>query len=363
MQRYKNYTLRTVGNGLSLVAGTLLLAACSDPSFGIMGEITGASDKSIILEKADFSGRWIELDSTRTDKDGSFAISYAAPESPEIYRLKIGDNYIYVPIDSIDVVAVKADYASVATSYTLSGTPGAEKMTMFENELRGNAQRNDSIFKRKVYGEIIKDGKGDIMSYYVLTRKVNGKLLYDPENPADEPYISAVATAYKQFRPNDPHSAMLEKIALQARKTKNAAKGHKNVMQAAETAIIDIELPDNKGNAQKLSSYTSNGRPTLVIFSMLTDKDSPEITRRIAQLYNQYKDRYNFYEVCLDTDITSWHEASKSLPWTLVIDKDGASSRTAMTYNVSSLPTFFIYNANGELTTRANGLDELKRIM
>jgi len=111
---------------------------------------------------------------------------------------------------------------------------------------------------------------------------------------------------------------MLEKIALQARKTKNAAKGHKNVMQAAETAIIDIELPDNRGNLQKLSSYTSNGRPTLVIFSMLTDKDSPEVTRHISQLYSQYKDRYNFYQVCLDADITSWHEASKALPWTLV---------------------------------------------
>jgi hypothetical protein len=341
-----------------IIAG---MASCSDPSFKIKGEISGADDKSVILEKADFGGRWIEVDSTRTDADGTFCIVYPAPESPEIYRLNMEGSYIYVPIDSIDVVTVKADISSVGGTYTLSGTPGAEKMTIFENELRGRSLAQcDSIFKRKIYGEIIRGGKGDIMSYYVLTRVVDNQPLYNPENPADEPYFAAVATAYKQYHPTDPRTTMLESMALQARRHKNQIKGKKNVVEASETSIIDMEFNDANGTPRRLSSYTSNGRPTLLIFSLLSDDKSPEITREISKLYEKYKGKINFYQVCLDNDITAWHEASKALPWMVVLDKEGTSSHTALSYNVRTLPAFYIYNAKGELSARADSFSSLE---
>lgn len=68
---------------LSTAVFGLLAASCSgDPKFKIDGEVTGAAGQPLILEKSDFHGRWIAVDSTRISDSGKFSIEGAAPLRP-----------------------------------------------------------------------------------------------------------------------------------------------------------------------------------------------------------------------------------------------------------------------------------------
>ena len=62
-------------------------------------------------------------------------------------------------------------------------------------------------------------------------------------------------------------------------------------------------------------------------------------------------------------DRYAWRDAAANLPWTNVFDTEGERSSTALKYNVSRLPAFFLYNAAGELIDRADDLDALDRMM
>lgn len=341
-----------------------LMASCSNSKFKLKGEIYGAEDKTVVLEKSGFNGEWIAIDSTKIDSKGVFSLKEEAPENPEIYRLALDGNYLYIPVDSAVNITLTASYAGFSSDFTMSGTESAEKMEKFEKMLaKAIVMPQDSMasFKRRIFTEVIYPGKGDIMSYYILTRMIDGRPLYDPADRTDAKYYAAVATAYKHYRPEDPRTALLEKIALGARRHINEAEGKQSVVEAPAVSIIDMEFPDINGRKIKLSDVTSQGRPTLLIFSMVAQQESPEINRAIASLYEKYKGRVNFYEVCLDPDITSWREAVKNIPWTAVIDYEGLQSGIAMQYNVSTLPAFFIYNGHGELSSRADGIQALEK--
>lgn len=342
------------------VAAVLIMTACGQNEFTLQGKIADGDNQTLLLEKADFTGRWIVLDSVRIGSDGEFNISYAASASPEIYRLDLDGKYLYIPIDSTEHIDVTGSVKDFGTVFTLSGSEQAEKMTRFATEVSKTRPEDYPAFKNTVLRDIILPGHGDLMSYYVLTHVVDGKPLFDVQSGADARYFAAVATAYQQYRPDDPRTKMLEQMAMTALKARNADAGKKTVIKARETSLIDMEFRDKTGAMRKLSEVASNGRPTLLIFSFLNEKESPAITRRISNLYNRYGDRINFYQVCLDRDITSWQQAAAPLDWTVVIDPTGVDSRIAVSYAVKQLPAFFIINAKGELTARADDFDALK---
>lgn len=348
---------------LCAAALTALFGACSDSKFHIDGEIAGAPDASVVLERSDFSGRWVAIDSTHTDKSGVFKFSFAAPASPEIYRLRVGESFAYVPVDSTERISLKASSPSFA-GYKLAGSVAAEQMAAFEAEAATlTAQTPDSVerFKRKVYSGIIQPGQANVMSWHVLTKHVGDRPLFDPESESDAKYYGAVATAFAHYRPNDPRTRLLEAMALDVQRRRADRQGRASVYQAAEASMIDIELPDASGRMRKLSDMTTNGRPTVLIFGIMTAENSPAANREIASLYDRFGSKANFYEVCVDADQIGWRNAVQPLPWTVVLDADGADSRALASYNVDTLPTIFLFNSRGELVSRASSFADAAR--
>lgn len=349
---------------LCAAALTACLGACSDSKFRIDGEIAGAPDATVVLERSDFSGRWVAIDSTHTDQSGGFKISLAAPASPEIYRLRVGDNsFAYVPVDSTERISLKASAPSLV-GYTLTGSVAAGQMAAFEAEAATlTAQTPDSVehFKRKVYSDIIQPGQANVMSWHVLTKHVGDRPLFDPESDSDAKYYGAVATAYAHYRPNDPRTRLLEAMALDVQRRRADRQGRASIYQATEASMIDIELPDASGRIRKLSDMTSNGRPTVLIFGIMTAENSPAANREIASLYDRFGSKANFYEVCVDADQIGWRNAVKVLPWTVVLDAAGADSRALASYNVDTLPTIFLFNSRGELVSRASSFADASR--
>ncbi len=353
------------GCGACAVAFAALLSGCGEPSFKIKGEIYGAEDKSLVLEKSDFYGRWVAIDSTRVSSNGNFSISRPAPAAPEIFRLALGDRYIYLPIDSVETVTVTSSLKDYGSQYTLTGSANAEAMAAFEKDLMALPSdiSADSLnsFKRSVFSKYMRDAQGSIVSYYVLTKIIGDKPLFDPQRGDDYKYFAAVATGFKELRPNDPRTRLLEKTSMDAIKRRNSEKGLRMQIEANEISVIDIDLPDEDGKNRKLSEIVGKGKPVVVMFTLLTHPDSPAANIELSKLYSSMGGNVEFYQVSLDPDQYAWREAARNLPWITVFDNAGQYSEAARSYNVGDIPTFFVYDRNGELKARANNLQELRR--
>ena len=341
-----------------------IFCSCSNNKFKIKGEIYGGEDKSIILEKSDFQGRWIPIDSTHINKNGGFAFSFPSPVAPEIYRLTLNNRFIYIPVDSTETITLTSSYDKFGQDFSLSGSKNAEMMEKFEKQLHSSNTTNpDSLtqFKRSVYSNYMKDFPGSILSFYILTKTIDGIPLYNPNDKTDGKYFAAVATGYKSARPDDPHTALLENTALNAIKQKNSEAGKYQTLEAQEISLIDIDLPDETGKNIKLSDIVGKGKPVVVIFSLLNHQDSPELNMSLAQIYKKKDGNIEFYNVSLDQDQYAWREAARNLPWITVYSPGEASSADAVRYNVFQVPSFYIYDANGELKSRPMTIEELNK--
>ena len=355
--------LRMAGKAMLGLTIAAILTGCGEAEFKIKGEIDGADNQALLLEKSDFHGRWVIVDSTRTSSDGSFSISRPAPAAPEIFRLALDDRYIYLPIDSVETVTVNSSLKDYGREYTLSGTPKAEAMARFEKDVMALPDNisADSLnsFKRKVYTEYMGNAQGSIVSYYILTKLIGNKPLFDPNSDTDYRYFAAVATGFHELRPNDPRTRLLEQTSMDAIRRRNTAKGNRVEIQATEISVIDIDLPDEEGKNRKLSDYTGKGKPVVVMFTALTHPDAPAANAELSKIYNSRP--MEVYQVSLDPDQYAWRDAARNLPWITVYDNAGQYSDAAVKYNVSTMPVYFLYDSAGELRARANTTEELRK--
>lgn len=343
---------------------SLILSSCSNDKFKIKGEIYGGEEKYIVLEKSDFHGRWLPVDSTKINKNGGFSISFPTPVAPDIFRLSLNNQYVYIPVDNTETITLNTSYDKFGSDFSLAGSKNAEMMTQFEKQLhKTNTSNPDSLiaFKRNVYSNYMKDFQGSVLSFYILTKTIDGKPLYDPADKNDRKYFGAVATGFKEVRPDDPHTALLEQTALNAMKRKNSEEGNYQAIEAEEISIIDMDLQNENGENIKLSSVVGKGKPVVVIFSLLNVQDSPEFNIALAKIYNQHSGKVEFYNVSLDEDQYTWREAAKNLPWITVYSPGQNTSQDAVRYNVFQVPSFYIYDSQGELVSRPMTLDELSK--
>lgn len=355
MKRQLTYCAAALGVALAL-------ASCKEKEFRIEGTVEGGADRSVVLEKASYGGHWIAVDSARVGNDGRFRIASDRPSAPEIYRLALDDRYIYLPVDSTETLSVTAKAPDFGTDFTVSGTPQAEQMAQFEKELMtlefsDSAKRED--FKKNVYSKYLKDSRAGILSYYVLTKTVGTEPLYDIMSESDAKYYAAVATAYQQYRPADPHTRLLQAASMDALKRKHSAAGRKRVMEAEEIKFIDLTLPDENGKDVSLSDVMGKGKKGVMIVTVMNEKESPAINKALSDIHS--RGDLAFYMIAIDGDQYAWRDAAKNLPWTTVTDPEGRNSEVLTRYNIGTLPAFFIFAPDGHLTDRAFSLEELNK--
>lgn len=347
----------------ALVAAVALSTACGDRNgHGLKGNIKGAKEDSYaVLEAPNEFGFWYAVDSAKVDSDGDFFIPYDAPSSPELYRVRYGDRYVYLPLDSTETLTLTTTAAAFDRGFNLAGSPQAERLTRFEREARRieALADNDSTeaFKRRVYTQFLENGKGDMLSYYILSRSFGDGHLIE----YTDPIYTAVANLFQTFRPEDPHTKALVERAKEGLAARRKAMGKRNVVEAPEVAIIDLDLPDLKGVNHRLSDNVGKGKPTVLVFTSIAAPENAALTRTLRSIYEE--GAADIYEVCYDTDHLVLANGTKGLPWTVVRDTDGLRSENLLKYNVGALPTMFIYDSRGELSQRAATPDELRKLL
>lgn len=360
---------------LALMAA--MLTSCDNRKFHIDGTVTEAKDSVLYLENMSIDGP-VVVDSVKLDDKGSFSFSEKAPDAPEFYRLRIAGQIINLSVDSTETIKIKAAYPSMATGYTVEGS--AECATIKELALKQidlqnrviAVQNNPNLgydLTRDSIGKLIEAYKDEIKrnyiykapmrasSYFALFQTLGNMLIFNPrESAEDVKAFAAVATSWDTYHPNAVRGKNLHNIAIEGMKDVRIMH-NKMAAQSIEASkvhvsnIIDISLLDNKGNRRSLTDL--KGQVVLLDFHVFGARESTKRIMQMRELYNKYHSRgLEIYQVSLDPDEHFWKTQTAALPWISVRDPQGLQSKNLASYNVTSIPTFFLIDRNNELKKR-----------
>lgn len=377
--------------GMMAVAGLVVLTACNEKKervrgtddFAIEGIISGAEGQTLYLQRVTATGATL-VDSIAMEADGRFAFYGGRPQSPEIYRLNVGEEFIYVSIDSVETVTVEAKYPSL-TDYTVKGSDNCLKMQELSQKQSQLQQRvqdiertpdmypgpmRDSLlvlihaYKKDVAENYILVGPEKPYAYFALFQMLqhaNGGImnLFDAYDPDDLWAFGAVATSWKMLYPDAESTKQLEELVIAARNELRRRNMPIDNSIIEETSVLDLSLPDATGRQRTLSEFL--GKVVILNFHDFKAAESGAFIFALRELYGKYHDQgLEIYQVGLNGDAHWWRQSVENLPWINVLDPSGAS---AARYNVQALGEFFIIDRSNTLQHRVNNLAELERLI
>lgn len=369
---------------LIIAIAALAMVSCSEKKFHVEGNITNAKDSVLYFENVGLEEVAV-VDSVKLDEDGAFSFAQEQTPAPEFYRLRIADQIINVSIDSTETVTVKAQYPQMATQYEISGSDNCSKikeLTLKQINLTQRAiaisqddalsvdESNDSIlnmikaYKQDVKTNYILKEPNRSYAYFALFQALGNTLIFNPRSDKDDiKLFAAVATSWDTYYPGSERGANLHNIAIEGMKNVRIVAQNEartiDVNQISATGLIDIVLPDNKGQVRKLCDL--KGKVVILDFHLFGIEKSPERILLLRELYNKYHAQgLEIYQVSLDSDEHFWKQQTAALPWISVRDPQGLDSQTLITYNIQGLPDYFLISRDNALYKRAAQVKDLE---
>ena len=372
-----------ISKTLSALAVSLMMlgaVSCSNKKFEVSGNITDAKDSLLYFENMSLNGA-VVVDSTTLDADGNFSFAVDAPSAPEFYRLRIAGQIINVAADSTEHVTIKAAYPTMASQYEVSGSDECSKIKELAigqmalqasiNNIVRNTNLNDDVMRDSIrvilaqYKEGVKNNyifkePMKAYAYFALFQTIalgyENVLVFNPRSNEDDVKVfAAVATSWDTYYPKAERGLNLHNIAIEGLKNIRIMKAEQqqtvDPSKVEYTGVIDIALPDNKGNIRKLSSL--KGKVVMLDFHLFETKESTARIMQLRELYNKYHAQgFEIYQVSIDPDEHFWKTSVAALPWVCVHSDDGLNAAELGMYNVRDIPTYFLIDKNNVLQKR-----------
>lgn len=372
-----------ISKTLSALAVSLMMlgaVSCSNKKFEVSGNITDAKDSLLYFENMSLNGA-VVVDSTKLDADGNFSFAVDAPYAPEFYRLRIAGQIINVAADSTEHVTIKAAYPTMASQYEVSGSDECSKIKELAigqmalqasiNNIVRNTNLNDDVMRDSIrvilaqYKEGVKTNyifkePMKAYAYFALFQTIalgyENALVFNPRSNEDDVKVfAAVATSWDTYYPKAERGLNLHNIAIEGLKNIRIMKAEQqqtvDPSKVEYTGVIDIALPDNKGNIRKLSSL--KGKVVMLDFHAFATKESTARIMQLRELYNKYHAQgFEIYQVSVDPDEHFWKTSVAALPWVCVHSDDGLNAAELGMYNVRDIPTYFLIDKNNVLQKR-----------
>lgn len=369
-------------------AVVLTICSCTGRSFNVSGTITEAKDSVLYLENMSLNGP-VAIDSVKLSESGTFSFSHQTPEAPEFYRLRIAGQIINLAVDSTEQIKVDAQYPTMSAVYDVSGSDECTKikeLALHQMDLqrqvdaivaapdlgveavRDSVERVVTAYKEQVKRDYIFSQPMRAYAYYALFQTLRlgqmESLIFNPRsNEQDVKVFAAVATSWDTYYPNAERGKNLHNIAiegmkniriLQQRQLSNIDPSLVNVSN-----VIDINLPDNKGQQRRLTDL--KGKVVLLDFHVFASEGSTARIMQLRDIYNKFHAQgLEIYQVSLDTDEHFWKTQTAALPWVCVRDERGPQSDYVVSYNIQSIPTFFLLGRNSDLYKRDAQIKDLE---
>ena len=367
-------------SALAIILMMMGAVSCSNKKFEVSGNITDAKDSLLYFENMSLNGP-VVVDSTKLDADGNFSFAVDAPSAPEFYRLRIAGQIINVAADSTEHVSIKAAYPTMASQYEVSGSNECAKIKELAigqmalqatiNNIVRNTNLNDDVMRDSIrvilaqYKEGVKNNyifkePMKAYAYFALFQTIalgyENALVFNPRSNEDDVKVfAAVATSWDTYYPKAERGLNLHNIAIEGLKNIRIMKAEQqqtvDPSKVEYTGVIDIALPDNKGNIRKLSSL--KGKVVMLDFHAFATKESTARIMQLRELYNKYHAQgFEIYQVSVDPDEHFWKTSVAALPWVCVHSDDGLNAAELGMYNVRDIPTYFLIDKNNVLQKR-----------
>lgn len=370
-----------------LVVAVLNFTACNKQKFNVNGTISEAKDSILYFENMSLNGPEV-VDSVRLNADGVFHFSAKATGSPEFYRLRIAGQIINVAADSTENITIKAVFPTMADGYEVSGSEECSKIKELALMQMRLQTQIDAIAKSPDLGvDAVEDSVAKVLDVYKNNVKLNyifkqpmkayayfalfqtvvlgdaNVLIFNPRSSsADVKVFAAVATSWDTYYPQSLRGENLHNIAIAG--MKNVRIIHNEAAQSIDadkvdvSGLIDIALRDNKGRLRRLKEL--KGRVVMLDFHLFASEGSLKRIMMLRDLYNKYHAMgFEIYQVSVDPDEHFWKQQTAALPWISVRDEAGVRSSNLVSYNVQSLPTFFLIDRNNVLQKRDAQIKDL----
>ncbi len=368
---------------LLYVIGLVMLIAgfgCSSSKTEIAGVIMGGEGQSLKLERLDVNQTSV-IDSVQVGKDGSFSIQIRS-EEPELYILKNSEGEIVnLLVSPGEKISIETSHNSFGTGYRIEGSEESEGIRTLVEHLHRTRSELDSL--QTVAGEIedpespqldlirnayvqsiikqsrftikyIVEHMGSLSSVYALYQKYDGEnLILGREQ--DLQYFKTVADSLEITHPNSSLTLSLRTDIDQREASFKEAAQVQTLMEMAgeESGLLDLSIPDRDGTEIALSSLT--GKVVLVTFWASGHSASIEVMLQLQSTYNKYHaSGFEVYAISLDNNKINWMSAIdfNEFNWINVSELSFPNSTAALLYNVTSLPTTFLINREGDIVAK-----------
>lgn len=370
-----------------LVVAVLNFTACNKQKFNVNGTISEAKDSILYFENMSLNGPEV-VDSVRLNADGVFHFSAKATGSPEFYRLRIAGQIINVAADSTENITIKAVFPTMSDGYEVSGSEECSKIKELALMQMRLQTQIDAIAKSPDLGvDAVEDSVAKVLDVYKNNVKLNyifkqpmkayayfalfqtvvlggaNVLIFNPRSSsADVKVFAAVATSWDTYYPQSLRGENLHNIAIAGMKNvriiHNEATRSIDADKVDVSGLIDIALRDNKGRLRRLKEL--KGRVVMLDFHLFAGEGSLKRIMMLRDLYNKYHAMgFEIYQVSVDPDEHFWKQQTAALPWISVRDEAGVRSSNLVSYNVQSLPTFFLIDRNNVLQKRDAQIKDL----
>lgn len=370
-----------------LVVAVLNFTACNKQKFSVNGTISEAKDSILYFENMSLNGPEV-VDSVRLNADGVFHFSAKATGSPEFYRLRIAGQIINVAADSTENITIKAVFPTMSDGYEVSGSEECSKIKELALMQMRLQTQIDAIAKSPDLGvDAVEDSVAKVLHVYKNNVKLNyifkqpmkayayfalfqtvvlgdaNVLIFNPRSSsADMKVFAAVATSWDTYYPQSLRGENLHNIAIAGMKNvriiHNEAARSIDADKVDVSGLIDIALRDNKGRLRRLKEL--KGRVVMLDFHLFAGEGSLKRIMMLRDLYNKYHAMgFEIYQVSVDPDEHFWKQQTAALPWISVRDEAGVRSSNLVSYNVQSLPTFFLIDRNNVLQKRDAQIKDL----
>jgi peroxiredoxin len=352
----------------------LMAASCTKSNTAVVdAHIEGADNKLVMV--AQLSVNQMKLvDTVRTDSKGTFKSEFAvSEETPNFYYIAYnGRRLASLVLKNGDKVKVTAD--TLGKNVTIEGSEESVLMQKYETGLTsaiaqfeatsselGKAMeaRDDAAVQNlnaqlsRLYVKYKQDMIKSIMQNPYAFANVQalyqslmpGLPIFGGEN--DHFLFQRVHDSLQTLYPNSVYVKSLQEQIKAAQDLKLLASRIEN---ADETSFPNISLPDI--NAKNVDLSSLEGRPFILMFWTVADPNQKMFNNDLMEIYNKYKSAgLEIYQVSIDTDKTAWATAVKeqNLPWISVCDGKGAASIAVATYNVTAIPSMFVFNKKGDI--------------
>ncbi len=356
---------------------SVALCSCEGERTHIEGRIIGAESSKIYIERVEMPTTKV-IDSTLLNDKGEFKISFVnQAQSPEFYNIVSDGERIPLLLASADRVSINA-MGNISSSYRLEGSHESELLRLFfQQYLMGIvelekiasqyasprlsdeqrleiAHRYGTEYQRIKQAQLrfIIENKSSIAAIYALFQRLVGDEYLFNES-SDLIYFRTVADALNISHPTSPY---LESLRHSIKNMESSITLKANIERVG---FPDLAITDMHGQQKRLSQLI--GRVILLNFWSPEAGNSNIQNAELKDIYMKYRNQgFEIYQVGVTTSKPLWISTvqDQRLPWISVSDIRGAVSQSLGLYNVTTLPTSFLIDREGDVVERDVTIDD-----